>query len=99
MKEYVQKKKRKKNGKKIINAYTKLLLQISYFIVTLKDDYKTELCSLKTQLSECQENQTKVDERLNNLLANMRTMQEEKNSLEARMSQRETSHQSQVFEL
>ncbi|KAF7402943.1 hypothetical protein HZH66_005210 [Vespula vulgaris] len=61
-----------------------------------RDDYKTELCSLKTQLSEYQENQTKVDERLNNLLANMRTIQEEKNSLEARMSQRETSHQSQM---
>lgn len=55
------------------------------------------MCSLKTQLSEYQENQTKVDERLNNLLANMRTIQEEKNSLEARMSQRETSHQSQVL--
>ncbi|KAK2575631.1 hypothetical protein KPH14_011894 [Odynerus spinipes] len=61
-----------------------------------RDDYKTELCSVKSQLIEYQDNQSKVDEKINHLLANIRILQEEKNSLEARLSQRETSYQSQM---
>lgn len=62
----------------------------------LQDDYKTELCSLKKQLKESQENQSNTDIKVNNLLANIRTLQEEKKSLEAKLTQKQASYQAQV---
>lgn len=62
----------------------------------LQDDYKTELCSLKKQLKESQENQSNTDIKVNNLLANIRTLQEEKKSLEAKLTQKQAGYQTQV---
>lgn len=62
----------------------------------LQDDYKTELCSLKKQLKESHENQSNTDIKVNNLLANIRTLQEEKKSLEAKLTQKQASYQAQV---
>jgi len=62
----------------------------------LQDDYKTELCGLKKQLKESQENQSNADVKINNLLANIRQLQEEKKSLEATVIQKQTNYQAQV---
>ncbi|XP_012540791.1 rootletin [Monomorium pharaonis] len=61
-----------------------------------RDDYKTELCSLKKQLKESQENQNNTDVKVNNLLANIRTLQEEKKSVEAKLTQTQTGYQAQL---
>ncbi|GAB1869589.1 Rootletin [Camponotus japonicus] len=61
-----------------------------------RDDYKTELCSLKKQLKESQENQSNTDIKVNNLLASIRTLQEEKKSLEAKLTQKQASYQAQL---
>ncbi|KAL6443577.1 hypothetical protein ACFW04_001609 [Cataglyphis niger] len=61
-----------------------------------RDDYKTELCSLKKQLKESQENQSNTDVKINNLLTNIRTLQEEKKSLEAKLTQKQTGYQAQL---
>ncbi|XP_014470851.1 PREDICTED: centromere-associated protein E [Dinoponera quadriceps] len=60
-----------------------------------RDDYKTELCSMKKQLTESQENQSDTDVKVNSLLANIRTLQEEKNSLEAKLTQKQSGYQAQ----
>ncbi|XP_072755819.1 uncharacterized protein Root [Anoplolepis gracilipes] len=61
-----------------------------------RDDYKTELCSLKKQLKESQENQSNTDVKVNNLITNIRTLQEEKKSLEAKLTQKQTTYQAQL---
>ncbi|XP_032664691.1 rootletin isoform X3 [Odontomachus brunneus] len=61
-----------------------------------RDDYKTELCSMKKQLTESQENQSNTDVKVNSLLANIRTLQEEKNSVEAKLTQKQTGYQAQM---
>lgn len=42
---------------------------------------------MKKQLKESQENQSATDVKVNNLLANIRTLQEEKKSMEAKVTQ------------
>ncbi|XP_071554708.1 uncharacterized protein Root isoform X2 [Temnothorax nylanderi] len=61
-----------------------------------RDDYKTELYSLKKQLKESQENQSNTDVKVNNLLTNIRTLQEEKKSIEAKLTQTQTGYQAQL---
>ncbi|KAL6255819.1 hypothetical protein P5V15_013062 [Pogonomyrmex californicus] len=61
-----------------------------------RDDYKTELCSFKKQLKESQESQSNTDAKVNNLLANIRTLQEEKKSMEAKLIQAQTGYQAQL---
>ncbi|XP_077281306.1 ciliary rootlet coiled-coil, rootletin isoform X2 [Temnothorax americanus] len=61
-----------------------------------RDDYKTELCSLKKQLNESQENQSDTDVKVNNLLTNIRTLQEEKKSIEAKLTQTQTGYHAQL---
>jgi len=51
---------------------------------------------LKKQLRESQENQSNTDVKVNNLLVNIRTLQEEKKSIEAKLTQTQTSYQAQV---
>lgn len=63
----------------------------------LQDDYKTELCSLKKQLKDSQENQSNTDIKVNNLQANIRMLQEEKKSLEAKLTQKQAGYQAQVY--
>jgi len=47
-------------------------------------------------LKESQENQSNTDIKVNNLLANIRTLQEEKKSLEAKLTQKQANYQAQV---
>ncbi|XP_033338435.2 ciliary rootlet coiled-coil, rootletin isoform X2 [Megalopta genalis] len=61
-----------------------------------RDDYKTELCNLKKQLTETQEVQNKSDTQINTLLANIRMLQDEKNSLEMKLSQKQGSYDMQL---
>ncbi|XP_015432669.1 PREDICTED: LOW QUALITY PROTEIN: rootletin [Dufourea novaeangliae] len=61
-----------------------------------RDDYKTELCNLKKQLTETQETQNKSDSQINTLLANIKHLQDEKNSLEVKLSQRQGSYEMQL---
>ncbi|XP_020278588.1 rootletin isoform X2 [Pseudomyrmex gracilis] len=61
-----------------------------------RDDYKTELCSMKKQLKESQENQSSTNVKVNSLLANIRTLQEEKKSLETKLTQKQSGYQAQL---
>ncbi|KAL0100440.1 hypothetical protein PUN28_019642 [Cardiocondyla obscurior] len=74
----------------------RLLMQQVAQIERERDDHKTELYSLKKQLKESQENQSNTDVKVNNLLANIRTLQEEKKSIEVKLSQTQTSYQAQL---
>lgn len=55
------------------------------------------MCSLKKQLKESQENQSNTDVKVNNLLANIRTLQEDRKSLEAKLTQKQSAYQAQVY--
>lgn len=55
------------------------------------------MCGLKKQLKESQENQNNTDVKINNLLTNIQTLQEEKKFLEAKFIQKQTSYQEQVL--
>lgn len=48
-------------------------------------------------MKESQENQSNTDVKVNNLLTNIRTLQEEKKSMEAKLTQTQTSYQAQVY--
>ena len=51
----------------------------------------------KKQLIEAQENQSKIDTKLNILMANIRNLQDEKNALESKFLQKQTISQGQVY--
>lgn len=61
-----------------------------------QDDYKTELCNLKKQLMETEEIQNKSDSQINILLTNIRILQDERNSLELKLSQKQSGYDMQV---
>ena len=52
---------------------------------------------MKKQLMEAGDNSNKADMKLNTLLVNMRIIQEEKNTLESKLSQKEVICQTQVW--
>lgn len=52
---------------------------------------------MKKQLMEANDNSNKADMKLNTLLVNIRIIQEEKNTLESKLSQKEAICQAQVF--
>lgn len=52
---------------------------------------------MKKQLMEAGDNSNKTDMKLNNLLINIRSMQEEKNALESKLSQKDAVCQAQVL--
>ncbi|KAG7207976.1 hypothetical protein KM043_009556 [Ampulex compressa] len=64
-----------------------------------RDDYKTELCNLKKQLTEFQESQNKSDVQMNSLISNIRVLQEEKSILESKFSQKQSGYQAQMDSL
>jgi rootletin len=61
-----------------------------------KDDFKTQVLSAKKQLQEAQELHNKVDAKLNTALHNVRAVQEEKGTLEAKLGQKQAILQAQV---
>ncbi|XP_066581176.1 centrosome-associated protein CEP250 [Prorops nasuta] len=61
-----------------------------------RDDYETELFGLKKQLVESQDNQNKLDLKLNTLLNNFRALQDDKNIIEGKLSQRQAAFQAQA---
>jgi hypothetical protein len=65
-------------------------------IICFEDDFKTQVLSAKKQLQEAQELQNKVDAKLNTALQNVRAVQDEKGSLEAKLGQKQAILQAQV---
>lgn len=65
-------------------------------VIIFKDDYKIELNSTRKILIEAQENQDKVDNKLCSLQVCVRNLQDEKNTLETKLIQRQTLLQGQV---
>lgn len=61
-----------------------------------EDDFKTQVLSAKKQLQEAQELHNKVDAKLNTALHNVRAVQEEKGTLEAKLGQKQAVLQAQV---
>jgi predicted nucleic acid-binding Zn-ribbon protein len=61
-----------------------------------QDDYKTELGSMKNQMVEAQENQNKIESKLNSLQVAARNLQDEKNALESKLMHKQTLLQGQV---
>jgi len=57
---------------------------------------KTSLNQMKRQLSEASEIQNKGDNKLGQALQNLRLLQEEKGSLEAKLGQKQAALQAQV---
>lgn len=51
---------------------------------------------MKKQLTEIEDTQSKSDHQINNLLTNIRILQDEKNSLEMRLSQKHSGYEMQV---
>lgn len=62
-----------------------------------RDDFKTQVASVKKQLHEAHESQSKGDSKLNKVLQSLRSLQDEKGSLEARLGQKEVALQAQVI--
>jgi rootletin len=60
-----------------------------------RDDYKTQVATVKKQLHEAHESQSKGDSKLNKVLQSLRGLQDEKGSLEAKLSQKSVELQSQ----
>lgn len=54
------------------------------------------MCNLKKQLDENQEIQNRSDIQINTLLTNIRMLQDEKNSLEVKISQKQSGYEMQV---
>lgn len=64
--------------------------------ICFEDDFKTQVLSAKKQLQEAQELQNKVDAKLNTALQNVRAVQDEKGTLEAKLGQKQAILQAQV---
>ncbi|XP_046406098.1 rootletin [Ischnura elegans] len=61
-----------------------------------RDDYKTQVGNVKRQLQEVQETQNKGDTKMAQMQHSLRTLQDEKGSLEALLGQKQTALQSQA---
>lgn len=61
-----------------------------------RDDYKTQVTTIRKQLQEAHESQSKGDSKLNKVLQSLRSLQDEKGSLEARLGQKEIALHAQV---
>ncbi|XP_063909729.1 rootletin isoform X3 [Zophobas morio] len=64
-----------------------------------RDDYKTQVSTIKKQLHEAHESQSKGDSKLNKVLQTLRGLQDEKGALEAKLSQKSVELQSQTTAL
>ncbi|KAJ8893968.1 hypothetical protein PR048_006569 [Dryococelus australis] len=62
----------------------------------LQDDLKTQVGGLKKQLQEAQDVYTQVDSKLSVSLSNLRAAQEEKAAMEAELSSKQATLQTQV---
>ncbi|XP_076662657.1 ciliary rootlet coiled-coil, rootletin isoform X2 [Andrena cerasifolii] len=80
----------------VVRKGVRSLMQQVAQIERERDDYKTESCNLKKQLAETQETQSKTDAQINNLLTNIRILQDEKNSLEVKLSQKQSGYEMQL---
>ncbi|XP_050294395.1 rootletin isoform X2 [Anthonomus grandis grandis] len=60
-----------------------------------RDDYKTQVQTVKKQLQEASDNQNKGDHKITKIMQSLRTLQEEKGSLEATLGQKNVELKSQ----
>ncbi|XP_066156628.1 rootletin isoform X1 [Euwallacea fornicatus] len=60
-----------------------------------RDDYKTQVTTVKKQLQEAQDTQSKGDHKLTKIMQTLRTLQEEKGTLEAVLGQKNMELKSQ----
>lgn len=57
---------------------------------------KTQISTIKKQLNEAHDSQSKGDTKVTKLMSNLRTLQDEKGSLEAKLGQKTKAFQAQV---
>lgn len=81
----------------MLSTGTFLILKMLQF--TSQDDCKTELNSLKKQLSELQNNQQQSEKKINSMSNTLRSLQEEKSCLETKLSQKQGAYQINVIYL
>lgn len=75
---------------------TERIKEVFHCIFHFQDDLKTQVATIKKQLSETQESQSKGDTKLNKVMQNLRNLQDEKGSLEAKLGQKSVALQAQV---
>lgn len=80
----------------IVRKGVRNLMQQVAQIERERDDYKTQLHSVKKQLHEVSETQSKGDTKLNSVMQNMKSLQDEKTSLETKLGQKNAALQAQV---
>lgn len=74
----------------------KLVFTIYTYSVYFQDDYKNQVRTSKKQLDEAQQHQNKGDSKLTKVMQNLRILQDEKGSLEAKLGQKSVELQTQV---
>lgn len=65
----------------------------------MQDDLKTQVSGMKRQLQEAAEAHSKSESKLNAAVINLRQLQEEKGSLEAKLGQKQATLIAQVCSL
>ena len=63
----------------------------------MQEDFKSQIGTVKKQLHEVQETRSKGDDKISKVVSNLRTLQEEKGSLEIKLGQKEKALQAQVW--
>lgn len=76
-----------------LNLFSSIFMCMYLF----KDDMKTQVSTMKKQLQEAQDTQSKGDTKVTKLMSNLRTLQDEKGSLEAKLGQKTKALQAQVL--
>ncbi|XP_045461010.1 rootletin [Harmonia axyridis] len=80
----------------VVRKGVRNLMQQVAHIERERDDYKNQVDNVKKQLKEVSDSQSKGDSKLTKITQNMRSLQEEKGSLETRLGQKTVELQSQT---
>ncbi|KAK6626450.1 hypothetical protein RUM44_008923 [Polyplax serrata] len=80
----------------IVRKGIRTLMQQVAQIERERDDLKASLNQMKKQINEASDLQNKSDEKLSHALQNLRVLQDEKNSLEAKLGQKQAALQAQT---
>ncbi|KAK9879237.1 hypothetical protein WA026_004086 [Henosepilachna vigintioctopunctata] len=80
----------------VVRKGVRNLMQQVAHIEREKEDYKNQVETIKKQLKEVSDTQSKGDNKLSKVMQNLRTLQEEKGSLEAKLGQKTVEFQSQA---
>ncbi|KAF4520433.1 hypothetical protein B566_EDAN004004 [Ephemera danica] len=75
----------------VVRKGVRSLMQQVAQIERERDDYKTQVAATQKQLNEVQDAQGKGDARLNQVMHNVKALQEEKGNLEAKLAQKQAA--------